>query len=326
MDAGSALRALLRRPSNEQHVVGAPSPNWQVASVLSSPAASPSRLGAGLGEDVDELSLEVDLSLSESDVSPVRRPQRASTSSSGAALRDVRMSPERKTLGFFTQERGTGPSHEVGVVVQTVAPSAGVSSSASAPPASALSSQAAAAELSVLPASVEVDMPPPFAWLRGLPRELRQRLTSCQSPHEARALLAEALAAEAASRVPEAPQGLAEDLRRHAQTAQWRAMDIEEMLQQQASAHEAEFVALRADHKQRCRHAKLQLLAKWAPHSSGAAEANYACHADPSPFLAIGAALSKDPANGYAVHGGIHNDLSSPLTSGREQQSRYRES
>merc|ERR1712129_235771 len=118
---------------------------------------------------------------------------------------------------------------------------------------------------------------------------------SCQSPHAARDVLADVVAAEAACRIPNAPDGLAADLRRHAQIAQWHAVDLEEALQRQAAEHEAELAALRSDHKQRTRQSKLQLLAKWSPHHHAAKEAHNVSQSSPAPLLAIGAALSQGP-------------------------------
>lgn len=101
-----------------------------------------------------------------------------------------------------------------------------------------------------------------FAWLRKVPRESRQKLRACRSPRAARAALTAAMSGSAA------PAGLLEDLRRHTQVAQRQVMDLEEELARQREAQEAQLQALRAEHKRKCKRAKLRLLAELAPPKS----------------------------------------------------------
>mmetsp|Transcript_133432 Transcript_133432/g.256752 ORF Transcript_133432/g.256752 Transcript_133432/m.256752 type:complete len:274 (-) Transcript_133432:5-826(-) len=144
-------------------------------------------------------------------------------------------------------------------------------------------------EASEVPLQLMKGAPARFAWLQALPRKVRHQVRSCSTPQEARTVLAEALGAENVA-PPTAPAGLSEDLRRHAQICQRHAFDLEEALEQQAARHRAELAMLRDEHRQRCRRAKLQLMAGCAPHKAAAAEA-ITCEAEPS-LLAIGAALS----------------------------------
>jgi len=104
----------------------------------------------------------------------------------------------------------------------------------------------------------------PFAWLRKVPRESRQKIRGCRSPRSARAALTTAISGNSL-----APAGLLEDLRRHTQQAQRQVMDLEEELERRKEAQEAKLQALRAEHKRKCKQAKLQLLASLAPEDCG---------------------------------------------------------
>lgn len=100
----------------------------------------------------------------------------------------------------------------------------------------------------------------PFAWLRKVPRESRQKIRACRSPRSARAAITAAMIGNTA-----APAGLLEDLRQHTQVAQRQVMDLEEELERQRAAQEAQLQALRSEHKRKCKRAKLRLLAEFAP-------------------------------------------------------------
>lgn len=115
---------------------------------------------------------------------------------------------------------------------------------------------------------------PHFDWLRGLPRAERQRLRRCSSPRSARYVLAKAVSE--ASQVSSsgslwgrnAPVGLAEELRRHAQLAQRQVVDMEVALRQQEAEHEREIEAMIEDHRRAYKQVKLRLLAQLAPDRS----------------------------------------------------------
>jgi len=94
---------------------------------------------------------------------------------------------------------------------------------------------------------------------------IASRATSAAPPDGGCRASAEAVAA--------APPSLAEDLRRHTQAAQRRALDLEDELKAQVAAQAAELEVLREEHRRACRKAKLQLLAQLAPSRDAAMEA-----------------------------------------------------
>ena len=93
-----------------------------------------------------------------------------------------------------------------------------------------------------------------FVWLHALTRDQRRRLRRCPSPRAARAEMAAALQAQSAC-VPLPPAHLAEELRRHTQAAQRRALDLEEAIARHVAAHEAELAHLAHEHRRTCRRA-----------------------------------------------------------------------
>jgi hypothetical protein len=304
MDAGSALRALLKTPCPPQQkqaaeVASAPTTTSQEGlPATASPAKSP-RLSnkSQCGHSPEDGAVDVDFCLSDSDPSPqADRKQGMTRIGVADAFRATDHAPARRLHAevLASQSTPSNPSASSHASGRALSSGAGCVSFATREPSEVVPS---APISSPVHPTAEIIGPQPFAWFRTLPRDVRNRLTSCASVREARAVLADLLGAADASCIPEAPARLAEDLRRHAQSAQWRAMDLEELLAQQASTHEAQLAALSADHKRRCRQAQLQLLAKWAPHNSAAEEARYASESRPRTLLTIGAALSQGTAD-----------------------------
>mmetsp|Transcript_141535 Transcript_141535/g.368837 ORF Transcript_141535/g.368837 Transcript_141535/m.368837 type:complete len:358 (+) Transcript_141535:85-1158(+) len=142
----------------------------------------------------------------------------------------------------------------------------------------------------VAPPSAIASASSPMAWFLALPREQQECLRRCRTPRTARRTLqafrarsrgigrqtglkAGRLSAEAATISADLPAGFIEDLRRHTQAANRRAMDLEDELRAQAIAHAEQLQALREDNRKTCRRAKLQLLAQVAPTRNAALEA-----------------------------------------------------
>lgn len=135
---------------------------------------------------------------------------------------------------------------------------------------------------STLQAQGEVPMPPPFTWLLSLPREQRRRLRKCTTPYDARMVLAESLGIYTTDNPGSVPVGLVDGIQQQIKAEHQRILRIEEELVQQAKAHEAELAALREDHRQSCRRAKLEVLFEHAPQEIKAALASPAGSLMPS--------------------------------------------
>jgi len=133
-----------------------------------------------------------------------------------------------------------------------------------------------------------------FAWLHALTREQRQALRCCSSPRSARLTLASFLGESSVARaVGCAPAPLLGELRRQTQVLLQKAMDVEEEIAQLETAHAAQLAAVEEEHRKVKRRAKLQLLAHWAPHRSAAVEA-LTCEVHPS-LRPAAAALAYGP-------------------------------